>query len=135
MSCTQFEKIQINKDALPEYPDHFWEVRSMLKMWNENMGTNFMMSWINCINESMSKWVNEFTCPGFMYVPRKPWPFGNEYHDAGCADSDIIWLWICERARTIPQILVTKSLMILGKQLGFCCDSQKLSGLQGKCLY
>ena len=21
----------------------------------------------------------------------KPWPFGNEYHDAGCADSNIIW--------------------------------------------
>ena len=34
--------------------------------------------------------VNEFTCPGFTYVPRKPWPFGNEYHDAGCADCDII---------------------------------------------
>ena len=34
--------------------------------------------------------------PGFMHVPCKPWKFGNEYHDAGCADSDIIWqvnLW------------------------------------------
>ena len=43
------------------------------------------------IDESMTKWVNEYTCPGFMFVPRKPWPFGNEYHDAGCAESDIIW--------------------------------------------
>ena len=36
----------------------------------------------------MSKWVNKYTCPGFMYVPHKPWKFGNEYHDASCADSD-----------------------------------------------
>ena len=48
-------------------------------------------TWINCINESMLKWVNEYTCVRFMFVPRKPWHFGNEYHDAGCCDSDIVW--------------------------------------------
>ena len=37
----------------------------MLQMWNENMGTNFLPSPINCIDESMSKWINEYTCPGF----------------------------------------------------------------------
>ena len=26
-----------------------------------------------------------------MYVPRKLWKFENEWHDAGCVDSDIIW--------------------------------------------
>ena len=59
MLHTQDEEILCNlrytKDAPPEYHDHFWEVRSMLKMWNENMGTNFMQSWINCIDETMSK--------------------------------------------------------------------------------
>ena len=59
----------------PVYVDWFWEVRQLIDAWNV----------------SMSKWVSEYTCPGFMYVPRKPWPFGNEYHDARCADSDIIW--------------------------------------------
>ena len=39
----------------------------------------------------MSKWINEYTCPGYMYEPRKPWKFGNEYHDAGCALSGVIW--------------------------------------------
>ena len=29
--------------------------------------------------------------PGFMYIPRKPWKFGNEYHDGG-PDSNIIWV-------------------------------------------
>ena len=40
------------------------------------MNKNFSPSWINAIDESMSKWVNEYTCPGFMYVP--------------CNNSDII---------------------------------------------
>ena len=55
------------------------------------MDDNFIPSWINAIDESMSKWLNEYTCLGFMFVPRKPWKFGNEYHDAGCGLSDIIW--------------------------------------------
>ena len=56
------------------------------------MAENFLPSWINVIDESMSKWVNEYTCPGFMFVPREPWPFRKEFHDAGCADSGIIYL-------------------------------------------
>ena len=96
MSRCQFESILINlgftkEDPLP-FCDHFWEVHHMLDFWNKNMTTNFSPSWINCIDESMSKWVNEYGCPGFMFIPRKQWPFGNEYHDAGCAESDIIWL-------------------------------------------
>ena len=70
---------------------HFWEVRQLIDAWNQNMEENFLPSWINVIAESMSKWVNEYTCPGFTFVPRKLWPFGNEFHDAGCAYSDIIW--------------------------------------------
>ena len=63
----------------------------MIQAWNKNMDENFVPSWINTIDKSMSKWLNKYTCPGFMCVPRKPWKFGNEYHDAGCADSDVIW--------------------------------------------
>ena len=95
MSCRCFEKILYNlgytKEGPPQYQGRFWEVQTMLQMWNENMGTNILPSWINCIDELMSKWINEYMCPGFMYVPRKPWKFGNEYHNAGCADSNIIW--------------------------------------------
>ena len=43
------------------------------------------------IDKSMSKRLNEYTCPGFMYVPTKLRKFGNEWHDAGCVDSNIIW--------------------------------------------
>ena len=63
----------------------------MVEEWNANMDINFSSSWKNCLDESMSKWLNEYTCPGFMFVPRKPWKFGNEWHDMGCADTNVIW--------------------------------------------
>ena len=53
-----------------------------------------------------------------MFVPRKPWPFGNEYHDAGCAESDIIWLLdLCE-GKDRPTNLGPKELDDLGKTTG-----------------
>jgi hypothetical protein len=33
----------------------------------------------------MNSWLNKF-CPGFMICPRKPWPFGNEYHSIPNSD-------------------------------------------------
>ena len=71
--------------------DRFWEICQLIEVWNAHMMENFIPSWINAIGESMSKWINEYTCPGYMYVPRKPWKFGNEYHNMGCALSDVIW--------------------------------------------
>ena len=90
----------------------------MLQMWNNNMGTNVLPSWINCIDESMSKWINEYTCPGFMYVPRKPWKFGNKYHDAGCADSKIIWALDVREGKDQPQNLGPKEFNNFGKTTG-----------------
>ena len=71
--------------------DHFWDVQQLIDAWNQNMAETFLPSWINVIDKSMSKWVNEYTCPGLMFVPRKPWPFGNDYHDADCAGSVILF--------------------------------------------
>jgi len=51
----------------------------------------FLSSWISCLDESMSKWVNKYTCLGFMVIPRKPWPFGNEYHTICCSESGVIF--------------------------------------------
>jgi Transposase IS4 len=71
--------------------DRFYEVREMVDCWNENMATNFRPSWVSCLDESMSPWTSKYTCPGYMYVPRKPWPFGNEYHSVACGLSRIMW--------------------------------------------
>ena len=63
----------------------------MVKAWGDNMNTHFRPGYVNCLDELMSIWTNKFTCPGFMFVPRKPWPFGNEYHTVCCCLSGIMW--------------------------------------------
>ena len=57
----------------------------MLNKFNEHYLENYTTSWISCLNESMNSFLNKF-CPGFMSVPRKPHPLGNEYHSI--ADGD-----------------------------------------------
>ena len=104
----------------------------MLEMWNTNMANNFSPSWINCIDDSMSKWVNEYTCPCFMFVPRKPCPFGNEYHDAGCAHSDIIWALDLREAKDRPMNLGNKEFDDLGKTTGILLRLTKSVWSSGK---
>ena len=122
MSCTRFElilqHIKYTNINPPTYKDRFWEVCEMLEEWNKNMAMNFVPSWINCINESMSKWLNKYTCPGFMFVPRKLWPFGNEYHDTGCANSNIIWLLELREGKDTPPQLNNKPFDDLRKTVG-----------------
>ena len=55
------------------------------------MTEQFTPSWVCCLDESMSTWTNKYSCPGWMFVPRKPWPFGNEYHTVCCSLSGILW--------------------------------------------
>ena len=78
-------------DNPPSYKDPFWEIRQMIEAWNENMRENFTPSWISFLDESMMKWINRYTCPGFMFVPRKPWPFGNEFHTIACSETGILY--------------------------------------------
>ena len=63
----------------------------MVEAWRLNMVENFVSGYVNCLDESMSVWTNKFTCPGFMFVPCKPWLFGNEYHTVCCCTSGIMW--------------------------------------------
>ena len=39
----------------------------------------------------MSGWLNKWTCPGWVFCPRKPHPFGNEYHTICCGLSGILF--------------------------------------------
>ena len=56
-----------------------------------NMKDNFIPGYMNCLDESISMWTNKFTCPGFMFIPHKLWPFGNDYHTICCCSSGIMW--------------------------------------------
>ena len=68
-----------NKEAPITFIDRFHEVRQMIDAFNKHYELEYSPSWLSCIDESMNVWLNKF-CPGFMVCPRKPWPFGNEYH-------------------------------------------------------
>jgi len=59
-------------DKPPTYKDQFWEIQKLQEEWNKNMEEQFEPGWINCLDESMSKWIRQYTCPGFIVCPRKP---------------------------------------------------------------
>ena len=42
-------------------------------------------------NTSMSKWLNKWTCTGFMVVPRKTWLCGNEFHKICCSGLRVLF--------------------------------------------
>ena len=88
MLRTRFEAITSSLKCTdkpnPTYKDGFRELRRLIDKWNANMDKNFTPAWVSCLEESMPQWLNKYTCPGFMCVPRKPWSFGNEYHTNAC---------------------------------------------------
>ena len=95
MSGRRFEEILQNlvftDEEPPPYKDRFWEARQMVRVWNEWMAENFVPGWINCLDESMSIWTNRWTCPGWVFCPRKPHPFGNEYHTICCCMCGVLY--------------------------------------------
>ena len=96
MSRNRFEEILrylsfAPSSMQPPFKDRFWKIREMVRQFNENMAKVFSPGWITCLDESMSIWTNMFTCPGWMVVPRKPHPFGNEWHTICCGISGIMF--------------------------------------------
>ena len=69
--------LTITNETQPAYKYLVLEARHLVDEWNHNTDTKFSPRYISCLDESMMKWVNKYTCPGFMFVPHKPWPFGN----------------------------------------------------------
>ena len=92
----------------PAFRDRFWVVREVLEAWNSNMTEQFTPSWVSCLDESMSTWTNKYSCPGWMFVPRKPWPFGNEYHTVCCSLSGILWQMELVEGKDSPSEIIPK---------------------------
>ena len=113
--CFQKEKNYTNAPAKLTHPE-----------------AKFLPSWINAIDKSMSKWLNEFTCPGFMYVEQKPWLFGNEYQDAGCCLSDILWRVDLREGKDHPRHLGEKEHDNLGHTIGVLLRLTKPIWASGK---
>ncbi len=62
----------------------------MIQEWNKHMASVFCPNWILYLDKSMSIWHSMFTCPGWVFCPRKPHPFSNKYHTVCCAKSGIL---------------------------------------------
>ena len=89
----------------PTFADKFWEIRQMIKEWNTHMTNVFLAAWVICLDESMSIWHQRWTCPGWIFCPRKPHPFGNEYHTACCALTNILFsIELVEGKDSPPQV-------------------------------
>ena len=76
----------------------------MIVAFNSHMQRIFIPSWISCLDDSMSMWMNKFKCPGFFSFPHKPHPKGNEYHTICCGEIGIMYGWkiVEERDHPIP---------------------------------
>jgi len=122
MSRARFEEIvsalQYTDEQPPAYLDKFWEVCQMLDAFNNNMQAQFRPSWISCIDESMSKWVSQYSCPGFMLVPQKPWPCGNKYHTISCGETEILYRLDLVEGKDEPRERPPKKYSEYGKTVG-----------------
>jgi hypothetical protein len=83
--------LRFTNENPPPYVDRFFQIRQMIRLWNENIQSIFKPGWLTCLDESMSIWFSKWTCPGWVFCPRKPHPFGNEYHSICCALSGIMF--------------------------------------------
>ena len=43
----------------PLFVEKLWEVRHMIRDWNYHMKENFVLSWVNCLDERISIWYNK----------------------------------------------------------------------------
>ena len=89
----------------------------MVEVWGVNMVENFVPGYMNCLDESMSIWTNKFTCPGFVFIPHKPWPFGNEYHTICCCTSNIMWGIDLVEGKDCPRALGQQEFENMGSRL------------------
>jgi len=125
MSRARFEEIisalQYMDEKPSAYLDKFWEVHQMLDTFNNNMQAHCCPSWVSCIDESMSKWVSQYSCPGFMLVPWQPWPCGNEYHTISCGKTEILYQLDLVEGKDKPHEQPPKNTVNMVRLLGACC--------------
>lgn len=92
----------------------------------------FNSGWAICLDESMSIWHNMYTCPGWIFCPRKPHPFGNEYHTACCALSGILFAMELVEGKDRPKELPKPEYDNLGKTTGLLLRMLKSYFATGK---
>ena len=94
MRCVKFDKILTRLKYTDEDPPHYvgrlFHVRKLVEAQNANISTNLTPVWIPFLDESMMIWTNKFG-PGWVVLPRKLHPFGNEWHTICYAMSVVVF--------------------------------------------
>ena len=94
MNCVRFEQIltQINytDEETKHYVDSLFHTRNFVEAYNSNMSTNFIQGWVFCLDESTMIWTKKFV-PGWVGLPRNPYPSGNKWHSICCEISVVVF--------------------------------------------
>jgi hypothetical protein len=122
MSRRRFEAIlkhlKFTTKTPPAFKDLFHPVSALIDAFNKHSAACFRPSWVSCLDESMSVWTNMWTCPGWMFVPRKPHPMGNEYHSICCGVSGIMYAIELVKGKDRPTQLAPEKFSEHGKTTG-----------------
>ena len=92
----------------------------------------FSPRYISCLDKSMMKWVNKYTCPGFMFVPHNPQPFVKEWHTIACSDSGILFCVKLVEGKDVPAECLPKKYSEKGKTVSLMLHLTKMLHGTGK---
>ena len=80
----------------------------MQEGWNKNTEAHFDPSWVSVLDESIHDCINNYTCPGWIFVSCKPHPFENDYHTIVWAKSKVIYNIEIVEGKYRPRVMVEK---------------------------
>ncbi|KAI2500665.1 Transposase IS4 [Fragilaria crotonensis] len=122
MSRRRFEAIlkhlKLTTTPPPAFKHPFHPVNDIIDAFNKHTQACFSPSWVSCLDESMSVWTNMWTCPGWVFVPRKPHPKGNEYHSICCGLSGIMFAIELVQGKDRPSQIPNEKYSEHGKTTG-----------------
>ena len=122
MSRRRFELIlkhlRFILDNPPPFKHPFHAVNPLINAFNRHTQTCFSPGWVNCLDKSTSVWTNQWTCPGWMFVPRKSHPMGNEYHSMCIGLSGVMYSIELVEGKDRPQQLPPKEHSERGQTIG-----------------
>ncbi|KAI2504308.1 xylulose kinase [Fragilaria crotonensis] len=122
MSRNRFEailkKFKLTTMPAPTFKHPFHPVNDLIGAFNKHTAACFSPGWVACLDKSMSVWTNQWTCPGWMFVPRKPHPMGNEYHSICCGLSGIMFAIELVQGKDEPSQIPNEKYSEHGKTAG-----------------
>ncbi len=122
MSRRRFELIlkhlKFTLDDPPPFKHPFHAVNPLINAFNSHTQMCVSPGSVNCLDESMSVWTNQWTCPGWMFVPRKPHPKENEYHAMCCGLSAVMYSIELVEGKDRPRQLPPKEHSEYGRTIG-----------------